>query len=55
MSELTYKNYCIEALHIFVRDEKSYKGLYVIFKWLPLGILKKIVGLIPTLIYLAKK
>jgi len=50
-----YKNYCVEALNIFVREEKAYKGLYCIFKWLPSWLLKKMVGVIPTLIYLTKR
>jgi len=50
-----HKNYCIEALNIFVREEKAYKGLYCIFKWFPSWMLKKMVGVIPTLIYLTKR
>lgn len=54
-SSFRYKNYCVEAMNIFVRDEKGYQGIYYIFKWIPLWFLKKLVCLIPTLIYLAKK
>ncbi|MGE4316484.1 class I SAM-dependent methyltransferase [Acinetobacter sp.] len=54
-SKFKYRNYCVEALDIFVREEKGYRGIYGIFRWIPSWLLKKIVWLIPTQIYVAKR